>query len=169
MNLVASGQLAEVLAASSVRGLICPRVAAEALYIEGDAPGGRDAVDLTPFITSDALTLIDLTDDEMGLFVTLAAEVDDGEAQVLAVAANRKLRAATDDRRAARTAARLGVVLLDTPALLLAWAKVTTADGSTAIKRIEDRAHYHPASAHVRRDEWIALRDKHAEGEGPTR
>lgn len=61
---------------------------------------------------------------EHASFIDFAAELDDGEAQALALAMHRKRVLVTDDRPAIRVAGGpgVGVKTMGTPELLLAWA-----------------------------------------------
>lgn len=162
MNLLASDHLSDVLAANGSRGLLCPRTEAEVIYLNPRTLGSPpEAVDLVPYITSGILVRAVLDAAETATYVQLAAEVDDGEAQVLAVGLHRRLGVATDDRRARRIAARLGVVLLGTPELVVAWAndpRTLAADVSAAIVEIEIRARYRPRVADPNRTAWDALK-----------
>ena len=53
--------------------------------------------------------ILELESAETALFVALAAEIDDGEAATLAIARERGLDVATDDRKARRVAQRLNL------------------------------------------------------------
>jgi predicted nucleic acid-binding protein len=162
MNLVASGHPSEALAANGRRGLLCPRTEAEVIYLNPRSPGTpREVIDLGPYITSGTLVRTVLDAAETATYVRLAAEVDDGEAQVLAVGLERGLVVATDDRRARRVAARLGVGLLSTPELILVWAAAPQTEAAAvapAILDIEIRARYRPRTADPSRVAWDGLR-----------
>lgn len=155
MNLVASGRLDDILRVSEVRGVIGPQVLSEALFVEGDVPGTQLAVDLNPFFAANVLIQTELSLAETELFVTLAADIDDGDAQVLAIASSRGLTAASDDRRAQRKAIELGVRVIGTAELVLRWAPTVAPEAAAeAVRRIEARAHYFPSPAHPLREEW---------------
>jgi hypothetical protein len=162
MNLLATDRVAEILAANGVRGLLCPRTMAEAVYLNPRVPGDqRDAIELSPHLGSGILAQTSLSADETATYVRLAAEVDDGEAQVLAVGLHRQLTVGTDDRRARSVATREGVALLSTPELILEWAQsagVSTADKRNAVLDIEVRARYRPRPSDPAREEWDRLR-----------
>lgn len=66
------------------------------------------------------------TESEIDDYVSFACEVDDGEAQALAVAKNRGFVLLTDDRKAARVAQRsdVAVRVTSTAKILQAWAKL---------------------------------------------
>lgn len=162
MNLVASGHPSDVLAANGRRGLLCPRTEAEVIYLNPRSPGTPpELIDLGPYVTSGTLVRTVLDAAETATYVRLAAEVDDGEAQVLAVGFERGLVVATDDRRARRVATRLGVGLLSTAELVVIWAaapQTEAANVAPAIFDIEIRARYRPRTADPNRVAWDALR-----------
>jgi hypothetical protein len=163
MNLLATDRLEEILAANGLRGVVCPRTRAETVYLNARAPGAsRETIDLAPHIAAGTIVTTTLSEDETATYVRFAAEVDDGEAQVLAVGLHRGLAVATDDRRAMRVGAREEVKLLSTPELILRWAHHSggsTDDLSQAVVDIEVRARYRPRPADPNRAEWDRLRD----------
>lgn len=159
MSLVASGRVGEILSACMYRGVVCKRVEREALWIETDTPGDRIAVDFMSLEASGDIARIAVAGVEVASFLEFAREVDDGEAEAIAIASHRRLTFATDDRRATRVAVRLGIYVVDTPLLVTRWA-ATTADSVAAvdaIERIETRARYRPAASHPLAGEWAKL------------
>jgi predicted nucleic acid-binding protein len=163
MNLLATDRLEEILAASGLRGVVCPRTMAETVYLNPRTPGAiRETIDLTPHIAAGSIVTTTLSDDETATYVRFAAEVDDGEAQVLAVGLHRGLVVGTDDRRARRVAAREAVPLLSTPELILEWAQRSGRSANElreAVLDIEVRARYRPRPADADRPGWDRLRD----------
>lgn len=164
MNLLATDHLADVLAANGTRGLLCPRTESEVIYLNPRTSGSPpEAIDLGPHIDSGTLMRVTLDAAETATYVRLAAEVDDGEAQVLAVGMHRGLVVATDDRRARRVATGLRVALLSTPELVVTWA---AADGTQAVNvapaivDIEVRSRYRPRAADPNRIPWDGLKDR---------
>lgn len=160
MNLLATGHLDAILKAHGVTGLVCPRTEAEALYLNPRAAGGfREMIDLEAFVADGALRRVNLEDPEVSTFVRLAAKVDDGEAQVLAVALHRSLGVATDDRKARRLAGDLGISVHSTPELLKVWAAgVSASEASAAVVDIEVRASYRPRRSDPLRDHWESVK-----------
>ena len=142
--------------------MVCPGTRAETVYLNARAPSAsREAIDLDPHIAAGTIVTTTLSDDETATYVRFAADVDDGEAQVLAVGLHRGLAVATDDRRARRVGAREEVKLLSTPELVLRWAHHTgrdTDDLRQAVVDIEVRARYRPRPADPNRAEWDRLR-----------
>ena len=163
MNLLATDRLEEILTAHGLRGVVCPRTRAETVYLNPRTAGAsREEVDLAPHIAAGAIVTTTLTLDETATYVRFAAEVDDGEAQVLAVGLHRGLIVATDDRRARRVAMREGVQLFSTPDLILGWAHRggrSSDELRQAVVDIEVRARYRPRPADPNRAEWDRLRD----------
>lgn len=159
MNLLATDRLEEILGAVGFRGLICPRTQSEAIYLNPRTVGAPlDPIDLGPYIDG-ALTKTALSREEIRLFVHLARQVDDGEAQVLAVCANRSLAVATDDRKAQRVATEMGLTVTTTPELVMAWAAdVQPPSVAAAIADIEWRARFRPRPTDVARSDWDRLK-----------
>jgi hypothetical protein len=164
MNLLATDRLEEILVASGARGILCPRTRAESIYLNPRSPSDpRETIDLSPHIDSGILVEASLDEDETATFIRFAAEVDDGEAQVLAVGLHRGLIVATDDRRARNVAAREGIGLLSTPELILAWAVRAgrrSDEHRQAITDIEIRARFRPRPGDPSRSEWDRLRNE---------
>jgi len=163
MNLLATDRLEEILSANGARGILCPRTRAESVYLNPRSPGGkRQTIDLFPHVASGMLVETTLDQDETATFIRLAAEVDDGEAQVLAVGLHRRLIVATDDRRARKVAAREGISLLSTPELILGWAAGggrSSEEHRQAITDIEIRARFRPRPSDPSRPDWDRLRN----------
>lgn len=161
MNLYATGHIEEILAASADGVVVASRVEREALWVEGDEPGSRVPVEIDGLVGRGSLARATPTPRELERFVELARELDDGEAEALAVALERGAGLASDDRKAATVAARLGVSVLTTPDLVIAWSE-TGVDGAVvadAIRRIEQRASFAPRTSHPRAEEWRWLRE----------
>jgi hypothetical protein len=160
MNLVATNQATEILSVRRSPMRVCAVTERELIYI-CDGEGRRVSIDLSPLFTAGVLVRVDLTAAETARYVGLAAEIDDGEAQVLAVAAIRGLPAATDDRRARRCAERLAVPIISTTMLLRAWAE-SAKPSPMALRetliRIERGANHVPARDDPSRAWW----DDHA-------
>ncbi len=151
MNIVATGRAHEILAAGG-GALLCPQVEAEVLYLEADDEmSPPEPIDLGPLIASGALERVSMSRSEVDLFVQFAAEVDDGEAQVIAVAVERAGLPATDDRRARRLAINRRDEVVGTPEILKHWSDASGAEVEevrVAIERVERRAHFRPRRDH---------------------
>jgi predicted nucleic acid-binding protein len=160
MNLVATDQLDAVLAASGFTGLIAPKTEAEALYLNPRTAGrSPDPIDLSSLIAASVLRRTALTDDEVREFVALAREVDDGEAQVLAICSKRGIAVATDDQKARRIATERGIRLMGTPELIIQWAAgAESVAAAAAIQDVEARARFRPRPSDPLRAEWDRLK-----------
>ena len=126
-------------------------VATEALWILQPDPDDPTSLIRTPIDLSAAREQRILSDcaiagdEESSLFVQLAVRLDDGEAAALAIAKNRSWILATDDRVAAKLAAELSVVALNTPELVKMWANHVGANAQQiheTINRIQTRAKF---------------------------
>ncbi len=91
------------------------------------------------------------------LYVTLAADLDDGEAMALAIAKSRGWRLATDDRKGRRKATELGVTLICTPQIMRRWATETSASAdeiAAALRRIQIEARFVPSNDYPDFEWW---------------
>lgn len=159
MNLVASGVAHEVLIAADLRLVVCPQVESEVLYLDDGVGGPRQIIDLRPLFDAGAAVRAELSALELERFIGFAAQVDDGEAQAIAVASARGVPVATDDGRAGRLVREVGMKAIDTPELMVAWAAtVSSAVASAAYIAIERRAHFRPRLEHPLRAEWDRIR-----------
>lgn len=96
---------------------------------------------------------------EVELYVTLAADLDDGEAMALTIAKSRGWQLATDDRKGRRKATELGVALVCTPQIMRRWATETSASANeiaAALKRIQIDARFVPSSDYPECEWWRA-------------
>lgn len=162
INLLAARQESDILRFWSGRVGICTAVEAEALFLRGENPSDvPERVCLGPLIEAGVLGRPDLENDaEKAAYVDLAADLEDGEAMTLAIAHERGLAAATDDRKARRIAAeRYGnsLVLVRTTEILYAWVQAANVDDVTlraVRRRIEAIARFRPANDDPLRDWW---------------
>ena len=161
MNLLATDCAVEILRALAIVFVVPPTVASEALYREsGTAGDARTQIDLAPLVAAGALRRTALHADEIDRVVELARLVDDGEAEVMAIALARAISMATDDRRARRLATERGVALLSTPDLLQRWqasAAVPSARLRQILALVSRRSRYRPPRGHPLYDWWMSL------------
>lgn len=161
MNLLATGCAVEILRATRTVLMAPPTVAGEVLYLESDAVGGaREQIDLTPLEDSGVLVKLVLDDPEVDLLLELAQVVDDGEAEVMAVALNRSIAMATDDRKARRVAGDRRASLISTLEILQRWESVATVSAErmqTVLNLVSHRSRYRPAVGHPLYGWWIQL------------
>lgn len=153
MNLLATGCAEEILTALQITLMVPPAVFAEAVYLEGGRAGeSRTRVDLSPLYASSLALQVSLDEAEPDLVVELAATVDDGEAEVIAIALVRQLTMATDDRKARRIAGQRSVALLSTPELLWQWQEASAIPAKRmgeVLQTISRRSHYRPGISHA--------------------
>ncbi len=134
---------------------ICDAVLKEAEYTR---EYGTDGVPLLVPLKMSELTQSGLllaarpeNEAEINDYVDFASEIDDGEAQVLAIAKHRGFVLLTDDRKAARIAARPDVAVrtITTANVLQTWAGLDTkneARVSEIVERISVLAKFSPRS-----------------------
>jgi predicted nucleic acid-binding protein len=162
INLYATGKLLTLLPVLGAEWHIAGNVVGEARFIRKTDPDDasrlvKEPIDLKPALDAGVLRLCAATDEELALFVELAALLDDGEAMCLAIAQNRGWTLATDDRKARRIAGERGVPLLSTPELLKQWATVTAADEedvARVLHNIQTYARFQPNSSLPDADWW---------------
>ena len=108
-------------------------------------------INLRQFASGDALDLMELVPSEFALYLELAAIVDDGEAATIAVAIQRGLEIATDDRRARRLCEERHLAEpVRTVALLHSYAEAAELSGDQVremITKVRDRASFQPPRA----------------------
>ena len=111
LNLAATGRPTDILATLAPRFAMARQAAEETLYIETTTAGmaTQEVVNPRQWVAAGLLQILELESAETLQFVTLAAEIDDGEAATLAIARVRGLELATDDRKARRVAQRLNL------------------------------------------------------------
>jgi hypothetical protein len=130
-------------------------VVGEAQFISDVAADGSRVqvpLDLQSYVDQAILQSIrPETEAEIADYVEFALELDDGEAQALALARNRGMVLLTDERKALRIAQRpdVAVPTITTAQLLMEWAKL--APGNlvrlpAVLQAIEVRAHFSPRS-----------------------
>lgn len=154
LNLIASDRASGILLAQDRRILVGERAAKESFYLRSaDDPLERLPVDLSTLFDATILEAVSIEgEDETGLFIDLAAELDDGEAELLAVALIRGYTVATDDRKARRVLSSHStgeVDLLSTPEIVHGWVERCSVDNDearTTLENIRRRASYCPPS-----------------------
>jgi predicted nucleic acid-binding protein len=166
LNLLATSHFEAIAAAIDKQFAICTSVRDEAKSLRDPETGEMVPVDLNPFFQSNALTLLELEgEQEQALYIEQAVVVDDGEAMSLAIASNRSLELAIDDRRARWIASERfpELRLWSTPELLKLWAEQTHCSKVTlskAILRIEAAARYFPPNTHALASWWYKAKNE---------
>lgn len=111
LSLYATNRMVDILTAMPMRCALAQKVEAEMLFVyrggAGQGATDKDPVDLQPLYAAGLLTVVSpSTATEFARYVTLAAEVDDGEAMTLALALSRGVAISTDDKKARRVFTR---------------------------------------------------------------
>lgn len=158
INLVASCiPLLEIAESAGREFVVTTIAAAESLFVVGNEDESIVPISVQYLAAGGQLSVTPLTLPELTRFVHLARSLDDGEASTLAVACERGLELATDDRRAIRVAAESGVPVMTTSQLMRTWAERSKAAGpevSRALQSIEHGGNFSPARNDPERAWW---------------
>jgi len=103
----------------------------------------------------------ELTQDELATAAALSEQIDDGEAECIAVAHHRSLVFVSDDVPAIAAATNLGVSAVSSLDLISQWADLEPsrlAKLPEILVRIETLARYVPHRNHARRSWWDGIR-----------
>lgn len=160
INFYASGQAAGLLNAVGGTVAIPEAVKREALYLAPSHPDEKPTpLDIEQVITELKLTVVSPANaSELALYIELAADLDDGEAMGLSLAKERGLTLLTDERKARRKAAHLGVEVLTTCDVVAAWeSQASESAVVTAVQRIGSLARFTPGPKDPRYDWWMKL------------
>ena len=164
INLFAAGRGDAVWTAGGFTWHVPSQVASESLFIRKPDPDDAarlipEPIDLRPLIDRKILYPCDLAVGlETALFVELAADLDDGEAAALAISQARGWVLATDDRKARREAANIGVPVVTTPELMKTWADATgaaEADIARLLRDIQTFARFIPHKTMPLHSWWV--------------
>jgi len=162
INLAATDRLQHIAEATSTTFTLVRQAATEVGHLRDIAEGN---VALTPIDLSQydrqTLEIISLTPPEYPIYVNLAQSVDDGEAATIAVAVQRNLRLATDDRKARRLCTELQIPEpLRTLGLLRSYADATRLQYPqlrSLLLKIRDRASYQPPRSDPDQKWWEGI------------
>lgn len=165
INFYGSRQQREIL--KSYGGFYIPEsVEQETLRIRLPLADDEDALVLTDIDLSaeinDSLLIRCSFESEAELddYVAFAAKLDDGEAACLAIAQNRELIVATDDRKAIRLANDAGIETLSTPAIMKNWIEAQSVPrevAAEALQGIENHARFRLKTSHELYDWWQSI------------
>lgn len=140
---------------------VCEAVFEESQYtreLKDDGGTVLVPVDLKPDVDSGVLNRIrPESESEFEDYVNFAVELDDGEAQSLAIAKNRGFILLTDDRKAQRVASEVNVVTITTPSVLQDWAMVAPANNERLpeiLRRITTLARFSPSADSPHYEWW---------------
>lgn len=161
INLFAAGDLGKRLYDIGGVWYVPSAVLAETYYLHIERADGsidKSPIDLQPLVIERVLhTCEPAPGDELDLYVSLAAKLDDGEAMALAIAKTRAWTLATDDRKAQRLATELSVQLLSTSMIMHRWwerAVPTDDELSDTLQRIERLSRYSPGAREAHYSWW---------------
>ena len=165
INVMASKHARSILEVFGGQARICGAVRVEALFLRSEAPGeAPEHILLEPLLEEGFLKHVDLAGpEEEALYVEFAADLDDGEAMTLAIAHQRGMAVATDDRKARRLAEQRVVPpleLLRTSEIIHRWAhekNIPREDLRTVLSRIESTARFTPPNDDPLRGWWLEL------------
>ena len=156
INLHATGEPTLLLQGLSPSCMVCDVVSRETIFLRAEQPDlTPQRIDLGPLFEQRSLHACHAeTPEEEALYVSLAAELDDGEALSLAISAVRGYGLATDDRKARRLAMEIGSVqLFSTAEILHAIDSFNEATIREMIRRIDFRARFTP-NGNMPLNEW---------------
>jgi predicted nucleic acid-binding protein len=166
VNLYASGQFLPILTELPNDWFIPAAVERESQSYRQPDPDDPERlivtpIDLLPAINAGVLVRCDCQgEQETELYVQLAARIgDDGESMGLAIAKCRGWSALTDDKKARKIAAELGVAVVGTTEIMKQWfeiVKPSPAELCAVLEAIERFANYTPARGAVNFDWWVA-------------
>jgi hypothetical protein len=153
INLAATDNLEEIAGTLQMTFGLIQQAEAEAGYLRDIVDGElvHTPLNLRQFASGETLDLLELVPSEFALYLELAAIVDDGEAATIAVAIQRGLEIATDDRRARRLCEERHLAEpVRTVALLHSYADAAELNGDQVrdmITKVRDRASFQPPRA----------------------
>lgn len=150
INLAATRSLDHIANTLQVTFAVAAQAAAEVGHLR-DITGGQAVltpINLKQFEPDQVVEILELTPAELKLYLELAAVVDDGEAATIAIAIQRHMDLATDDRRARRLCQERHLAEpLRTVSLLRAYADaahLTDDEIEQIITSIRERASFQP-------------------------
>ena len=163
INLLASERFEDIAHGCDLRFAIVSVVAQESMYLHRAGSSERETIDLKPLIAQGLLqTLSADSENEKLRYIELALNLDDGEAESVAIAEARNFALATDDRKARNLIQREGlkIVLWSTCSLLQQWqakCSIPDEDLKAVLTNIFNRARYRPKPGHPHFQWWTDL------------
>jgi predicted nucleic acid-binding protein len=162
LNLAASDDVADIVAAIEGATFICTAAQKEALFLRDEAdPAVLVPLNLEDLLAVSKIRVCDLaTPEEEDEFVRLAADLDDGEAMSIVIATSRGMRFASDDQKARRVFLELVTSadrLTCTSSILKQWAETRTVAPprlKAILKRISTRARFTPSRRDPNAEWW---------------
>ncbi len=166
INLLASGRFDDFAGGCGLKIAIASTVAKETMFLHNPNSNEREKIDLMPLIENGILQILAAeSENEKLRYVELALNLDDGEAESVAIAEARNFALATDDKKARNLIQREGlkIELWSTGSLLQHWqskCSISDSDMNDVLKNIFSRARYRPKSGHPDFDWWISILSK---------
>jgi predicted nucleic acid-binding protein len=166
INLLASGRFEDIASGCGLRFAIASVVSQESMYLHNVDSGEWETIDLKPLIENGMLeTLAAESENEKLRYIELALNLDDGEAESVAIAEARNFALATDDKKARNLILRKGlkIELWSTCSLLQHWqgkCSISDNDLKTVLINIFKRGRYRPKCGHPDFDWWTNLESK---------
>lgn len=168
INLIASGRMDEILRSVPCRFSTSRLVVAKEILSAARVPGANSPIERESppqdwLESLDCLSILDLSsDDDFANFVGFAAELDDGEASVCALALSQAGAVATDDRKALRLLERKfpQVPRVQTPEIFYEWARFSKAsedEVGRVLRTVQVGARFHPRWDAPRFGWWDSL------------
>jgi predicted nucleic acid-binding protein len=159
INLLASAREIAILTALPHRCGVVGRVLREGVLRIGDTDGARS---LQPLADQGLLDVLELEgNEEEGTFISLAMNLDDGEAATGALAFHRSAILATDDAKAIRilTAEPYHLEIVGTPWLLERWHRtgVASSEVRETLLRIQEIGRFLPPKRDPLREWWMQM------------
>ena len=154
INLLASGRFENIASGCGLRFAIASVVVQESMYLHNADSGEREMIDLKPLIEKGILeTLAVESENEKLRYIELALNLDDGEAESVAIAEARHFALATDDKKARNLIQREGlkIELWSTCSLIRHWqgkCSIPDNDLKGVLTNIFQRARYRPKLGH---------------------
>jgi predicted nucleic acid-binding protein len=166
INLLASGRFDDIAGGCGLNIAIAATVAKETMYLHNSAPNEREKINLTPLFENGMLQILAAeSENEKLRYIELALNLDDGEAESVAIAEARKFALATDDKKARNLIQKEGlkIELWSTCALLQHWqnkCSIPNDEMKSILTNIFSRARYRPKSGHPNFDWWTNILSK---------
>jgi predicted nucleic acid-binding protein len=163
INLLASGRFEDIANGCGFRFAIASVVAHEALFLHNAHSGERVRIDLQQIIDREILEMLAAESEAEKLrYIEIALDLDDGEAESVAIAEARGFALATDDKKARNIIQRRGlkIELWSTCELLRYWqgkSSISDDDLGSVLANISARAKYRPKFGHPDFEWWAKI------------
>jgi predicted nucleic acid-binding protein len=163
INLLAGGRFEDIARGCGFRFAIASVVAQEALFLLNADSGEREKINLQQWRERGILEFLSLESEAEKLrYIEMTRDLEDGEAESIAIAEARGHALATDDKKARNIIQRraLKIELWSTCGLLQHWqskCSISEEDLVRVLANISSRAKYRPKFGHPDFDWWARL------------